>query len=166
MDRKKLTRTAQLSDKGRTSLRFDADTWKQVDDIAAHAGMKWLDWARRAVQSRPDMSKAAAIRFALASEQAERHFAEATSRYAPGKVSLPALHPLVGQAYYRLDDEALQIELDAADITERDAAFTSFELITGFRSKSFGDPQQPFLCIRNLLRDQLHLFIVLDHEGE
>jgi hypothetical protein len=68
-------------------------------------------------------------------------------------------HEIVGTEYYRLDDEALENELDAARITHRDSAFNGFEVVAGYRGMP-GDPPAPFLCIRSALRGDLHAFIV------
>lgn len=73
------------------------------------------------------------------------------------------LHPIVGNGYYPLDDESLEIELNDADIIELNPMFGAFTLIVGYRSKGFtthGKIGQPFVCIKNNSPGLPHLFIV------
>lgn len=153
----KQTRGITLSNGTKTSLHLEAATWAAIDYIAAHEGRKWRRWALDAIDASSDTSNlSSTIRAAaldnLLSRQRIMDLEERTQ-------ALDEEHELVGTEYYRLDDEALQSELDAARITHRDSAFAGFEVIAGYRGIP-GDPQDPFLCIRSALRGDLHAFIV------
>lgn len=77
-------------------------------------------------------------------------------------MSAPNFHPMIGDGYYPINDEALRIELAGAEIVEFNDMFASFSLIVGFRDKAFsadGKVAEPFLCIRNHAPGQPHLFI-------
>lgn len=60
-----ITRTAAVSEQGRTSFRFTPDEWDQIDRAAHEAGKPWTEWAAAAILLRPHKSKAAAIRAVL-----------------------------------------------------------------------------------------------------
>lgn len=158
------TRTAAVSGTGRTTFRLDVATWEAIDKVADQAGMTWVDWAVAAIAKRPHRSKAAAVRAALADSLLNRELSKLLddiegdeSEKATGTRDVVEDHPIVGSGYHRLDDQALQLELEGATITARDASFIGFELIVGYRDKSFG--QEPFVAIKNRLHDAPHLFI-------
>lgn len=74
-------------------------------------------------------------------------------------------HPLIGDGYYPINDEELEIELAGAEIVESNAMFGTFTLIAGYRNKAFsadGKTAQPFLCIRNHAAGLPHLFTSKD----
>lgn len=151
-------RTAAVSGTGRTSFRFDDSTWAAIDMVAARANMPWAEWAKRAVESRPNTgSKAAAVRAALADAMMAEQFLANAEERAAGLTNAPQ-HPIVGGGYYRLDDKTLAVELDGAEFTHRDDSFEGFTFISGYRDKSFGG--SPFICVENRLKGGLHLFIV------
>ena len=142
----------------RTSFRFDESTWAAIDMVAAKANLSWVDWAARAIEARPNAgSKAGAVRSALADALLEEQYAALVTEGGPGVQSINHIHGIVGEGYYRLNDETLAIEVDGADIAIQDDAFEGFTLIVGYRAKAAGGA--PFVCVKNRLRDGLHLFI-------
>ncbi len=158
------TRTAAVSGTGRTTFRLDAETWDAIDKVADEAGMTWVEWATAAIAKRPHRSKAAAVRAALADALLNRELAKLLdnldgdeSGETIGTQEVEESHPIIGSGYHRLDDQALQLELEGATITVRDGSFVGFELIVGYRDKSFG--REPFIAIKNRLHDAPHLFI-------
>jgi len=77
----------------------------------------------------------------------------------------PIWHPIIGDGYYPINDEELEIELEGAEITESNAMFEAFTLIVGYRNKAFsadGKTAQPFLCIKNHAAGLPHLFTTKD----
>ena len=157
MIEEKQTRGITLSNGKKTSLHLEAAAWAAIDHIAAQEGRKWQRWACDVLDANTDATNySSSIRAAvidnLLSRQRIIDLEERTQ-------ALDEEHELVGTEYYRLDDEALQSELNAARITHRDSAFAGFEVIAGYRGIP-GDPQDPFLCIRSALRSDLHAFIV------
>ncbi|UCV07384.1 hypothetical protein [Dechloromonas denitrificans] len=158
------TRTAAVTGTGRTTFRLDAATWEAIDKVADEAGMTWVEWATAAIAKRPHRSKAAAVRAALADSLLNRELSKLLddvdgdeSETAASARDVGEDHPIIGTGYHRLDDQALQLELEGATITARDGSFVGFELIVGYRDKSFG--QEPFIAIKNRLHDAPHLFI-------
>lgn len=155
-------RSASVSGTGRTSFRFDISTWAAIDMVAEQAGMSWVDWAAKVIKGRPHAkSKAAAVRAALADALMQEQYIAMAEERAAGQMFCNE-HPIIGAGYYRLDDETLAIELEGAEITERDDSFEGFTFIAGYRNKSFGG--NAFVCIQNRLRDGLHLFIAKEQE--
>ncbi len=155
-------RSAAVSGTGRSSFKFDASTWAAIDLVAEQAGLTWVDWASRAIKARPHAkSMAAAVRAAVADALMAKQFEAMVEENSAGQQYLDDIddhsHPLVGGGYYRLNDETLNIELEGARITTQDDCFEGFTLIVGYRDKSFGG--NAFICIKNRLRDGLHLFI-------
>ncbi|ELY5242404.1 hypothetical protein SM868_003983 [Yersinia enterocolitica] len=82
------------------------------------------------------------------------------SRAEAGPIEASGHHKIIGDGYWRLDDEQLQIELDGATIVTRDNSFAAFTLLSGYRDKRCGG--SPFVIIQNELRGQLHLMIAPD----
>ena len=157
------TRTAAVSGTGRTSFRFDAQTWAAIDLVAEQAAMSWVEWAAQAIEDRPHAtSKAAAVRAALADALMANQFTSMAGEAAAGQQLLGDDHPIVGAGYYRLDDKTLALELDGAQVVTRDDSFEGFTLLIGHRAKSSGG--NAFVCIENRLREGLHLFIVQEDE--
>ena len=152
------TRNAELAGIGRTSFRLEDTTWTALDMLAAKRGIRWQDWASEVLATQPDApNRTALIRAALADElMAERivHLTEA------GSVEADTHHEIIGNGYWRINDEQLQSELDGATIVTRDNSFAAFTLLTGYRDKSYGG--SPFVIIQNELRGQLHLLIAPD----
>ena len=77
-------------------------------------------------------------------------------------MSAPIYHPVIGDGYYPMSDEALAAELEGAEIVEQNDMFSSFVLIIGYRDKAFsadGKMAEPFVCIKNLTPGLPHLFI-------
>lgn len=160
----KTSRTAAVTADGRTTFQFDPETWAAIDKLAAKLGTSWQDWAARAIERRPNIGKAAALRAAVAEEVLTEPVAAAQA------AALPEPHPIIGSGYHRLDDDLLAVQLDGARITVSDDAFEGFTLLVGTRSEASGG--EPFVCIQNRLRGGLHLFITQevaqggDPEGE
>ena len=148
----KTSRTAAVTLDGRTTFQFDPETWAAIDKLAAKLGTSWQDWAARAIERRPNIGKAAALRAAVADEVLTEPVAAAQP------AALPEPHPIIGSGYHRLDDDLLAVQLDGARITTRDDAFEGFTLLAGTRAEASGG--QPFICIQNRLRGGLHLFIL------
>ena len=146
----KTSRTAAVTLDGRTTFQFDPETWAAIDKLAAKLGTSWQDWAARAIERRPNIGKAAALRAAVADEVLTEPVAAAQP------AALPEPHPIIGSGYHRLDDDLLAVQLDGARITTRDDAFEGFTLLAGTRAEASGG--QPFICIQNRLRGGLHLF--------
>lgn len=153
-------RSAPVTGTGaRTSFRFDESTWAAIDMVAAKANKSWIEWATRAIAARPNAgSKAGAVRSALADALLEEQYTALVSEEGPGAQQIHHMHAIAGSGYYRLDDETLGIELAGADIACQDESFEGFTFIVGYRAEVAGG--SPFVCIRNRLRDGLHLFIV------
>lgn len=151
-------RTAELTGTGRTSLRFEETTWAAIDAIAVKKGIRWQDWAREVIASKPGApNKSAVIRAALADDLLTEQFAALAEESGAGVAALSEPHDIAGTGYYRIDDEQLASELGDASTITRDASFGSFVLHIGRRSTYFGG--EPFVIIENLLKGQLHLMI-------
>jgi len=151
-------RTAELTGTGRTSLRFEETTWAAIDAVAIKKGIRWQDWARKAIASKPGApNKSAVIRAALADELLTEQFAALAEESGSGVAAISEPHAIAGTGYYRIDDEQLASELGSASTITRDAGFASFVLHIGRRSASYGG--EPFVIIENLLKGQLHLMI-------
>ncbi|WP_224765896.1 hypothetical protein [Pseudomonas asiatica] len=151
-------RTTELTGTGRTSLRFEETTWAAIDALATNKGIRWQDWAREVLALKPGApNKSAVIRAALADELLAEQFAAMAEESGVGVAELPEPHGVVGQGYYRLDDDQLASELQDATTITKDGSFGSFVLHIGRRSTSFGG--EPFVIIENLLKGQLHLMI-------
>lgn len=149
------TRNAELTGNGRSSFRFETTTWDLIDRMAAKRGIRWQQWARDVLAAQPDApNKAALLRAALADELMTEQF---ISMGESGAVATNVPHEIIGNGYWRLNDDELAEELEGATITTRDNSFVAFTLITGYRSKSFGG--QPFVIIQNELRGGLHALL-------
>ncbi|EPT6930469.1 ribbon-helix-helix domain-containing protein [Cronobacter turicensis] len=149
------TRNAELTGNGRSSFRFETTTWDTIDRMAAKRGIRWQDWARDVLAAQPDApNKAALLRIALADELMTEQLMPSGDA---GPVEANINHEIMGNGYWRLNDEELEGELAGATITTRDNSFVAFTLITGYRSKESGG--QPFVIVQNALRDRLHLMI-------
>lgn len=158
----KQTRGITLNDGKKTSLHLEAETWAAIDYIADGEGRKWQRWACEVLEADPTVTNySSAIRAAVMVNLLNRQ--RAIDNEASTQV-LDQHHEIIGTEYYRLDDEALKSELDAARITHRDSAFAGFEVIAGYRGIP-GEPQAPFLCVRSTLRDDLSAFIVKADQG-
>lgn len=150
-------RTTELTGTGRTSLRFEETTWAAIDALAVNRGIRWQDWARDVIAQKPGApNKSAVIRAALVDELLAEQF---IALGETGAVATNVSHEIVGNGYWRLNDEQLQTELEGATIITRDSSFGAFILIYGYRDKSYGGEPQPFVIIQNELRGQLHLMI-------
>lgn len=161
MTEAKQTRSLTMSGGKKTTLVLDTETWAAIDYIAACEGRRWQEWANGALEASPDTgTRAGTIRTAAMSSLLARQLAADDAMHTQ---TLDESHEIIGTEYYRLDDQALQSELDAARITHRDSAFNGFEVIAGYRGLP-GEPAAPFLCIRSALRDDLHAFIVQSQE--
>jgi predicted DNA-binding ribbon-helix-helix protein len=158
----KQTRSVTLTSGKKTTLVLEASTWDAIDYIAARECRRWQDWAKEVLDANPDTDNTTGtIRTAAIGSLLARQLGADQATHTQ---ALDAEHEIVGNEYYRLDDEALQSELDAARITHRDSAFNGFEVIAGYRGIP-GEPLAPFLCVRSALRDDLHAFIVKTDEG-
>ncbi|HHH2127374.1 TPA: hypothetical protein ACPZUW_000228 [Yersinia enterocolitica] len=152
------TRTADLTGAGRATFRFEDTAWMAMDMLAAKRGVRWQDWAREVLATQPDApNKAALLRAALADELMTD---QVIALSEAGAVATNVSHAIVGNGYWRLNDEELQSELEDATITTRDSSFSAFTLLTGYTGKSSGG--SPFVIIQNELRGQLHLMIAPD----
>jgi predicted DNA-binding ribbon-helix-helix protein len=159
----KQTRGLTLRDGKKTSLNLETATWAAIDYIAAQEGITWQRWANNVVGANPDAINASSvIRASVVDYLLTRQLA--VDMEARTQV-LDQDHEIIGKEYYRIDDEALQSELDVARVTHRDSAFDGFEIIAGYRGVP-GEPAAPFLCVRSALRDDMHAFIVQTHEAE
>ncbi|MEJ1644202.1 hypothetical protein SMA60_28700, partial [Escherichia coli] len=80
-------------------------TWTALDMLAAKRGIRWQDWASEVLATQPDApNRTALIRAALADElMAERivHLTEA------GSVEADTHHEIIGNGYWRINDEQL-----------------------------------------------------------
>ncbi|RYM56912.1 ribbon-helix-helix domain-containing protein [Serratia proteamaculans] len=149
------TRNAELAGVGRTSFRLEENMWIALDMLAAKRGIRWHDWASDVLASQPDApNKTALLRAALADEMMTEQILVMGET---GPVEANVSHEIVGNGYWRLNDEQLQIELSGATIATRDSSFVAFTLLTGYRNEVMGG--EPFVIIQNNLRDQLHLMI-------
>jgi predicted DNA-binding ribbon-helix-helix protein len=159
----KQTRGITLNNGKKTSLHLEAETWAAIDYIADGEGRKWQRWACEVLEADPAVTNySSAIRAGVMVNLLNRQ------RAIDNDVSTQVLdehHEIIGTEYYRLDDEALNSELDAARVTHRDSAFAGFEVIAGYRGIP-GEPQAPFLCVRSTLRGDLSAFIVKADQGE
>lgn len=159
----KQTRGLTLHSGKKTSLNLEVATWSAIDFIAASECRKWQRWANDVIDANPGAANfSSVIRAAAMDNLLSRQ------RIIDNEISTQILdedHEIIGTEYYRLDDEALKSELDAASITHRDSAFSGFEIIAGYRG-IFGDPGAPFVCVRSMLRGDLHAFIVKTDQGE
>ena len=77
-------------------------------------------------------------------------------------MSVQISHPIIGDGYYPINDEALAVELAGAQIVESNDMFDSFTLIIGYRDKAFSADRkvaEPFVCIKNHTPGMPHLFM-------
>lgn len=149
------TRNAELTGFGRTSFRLEETTWAALDMMAAKRGIRWQDWAAEVIATQPEApNKTALLRAALADELMTEQF---IAMGEAGAVATNVSHEIMGNGYWRLNDEQLETELEGATITTRDNSFVAFTLITGYRSKAYGG--EAFVIVQNALRDGLHLMI-------
>lgn len=77
-------------------------------------------------------------------------------------MSAPIYHPMIGDGYYPICDDALASELEDAEIVGQNDMFGAFTLIFGYRDKAFsadGKTAQPFVCIKNHTPGLPHLFM-------
>lgn len=158
----KQTRGLTLDNGKKTSLNLEAATWAAIDYIAGSECRKWQRWANDVIDANPG-----AVNFSSAIRAAAMDSLLSRQRAIDNETSTQVLdehHEIIGTEYYRLDDEALKSELDAARVTHRDSAFLGFEVIAGYRG-ILGEPQAPFLCVRSMLRGELHAFIVKTDQG-
>jgi predicted DNA-binding ribbon-helix-helix protein len=158
----KQTRGITLTNGKKTSLHLEAATWAAIDYIAASEGRKWQRWANEVLDAKDDVQNFSSVIRAAAMDNLLNR-----QRMIDAEVGTEVLdqdHEIIGREYYRIDDEALQSELEAAEVTHRDSAFAGFEVIAGYRGVP-GEPQAPFLCVRSNLRDDLNLFIVQADKG-
>lgn len=153
----KQTRGITLNNGTKTSLHLEVATWAAIDYLAAQEGRKWQRWANDAIDASSDTSNLSSTIRAAALDNLLNRQRVIDAEVATQQMDMD--HEIIGTEYYRLDDEALTSELDAARITHRDSAFDGFEVIAGYRGVA-GDPQDPFLCIRSAIRGDLHAFIV------
>lgn len=153
----KQTRGITLTDGKKTSLHLEAATWRAIDHIAAGECRKWQRWANDVLDANPGATNYSSVIRAAALDNLLNRQLVLESEAATQQ--LDEDHEIIGTEYYRLGDEALQAELDAARITHRDSAFDGFEVIAGYRGIP-GDPQAPFLAVRSAIRGDLHAFIV------
>ncbi|AKH27041.1 hypothetical protein BCC21_002930 [Escherichia coli] len=110
------------------------------------------------LKANPDSpNKAALLRAALVEELMTEQILTLAEA---GPVEANISHEIIGNGYWRLNDEQLQNELNSATIVTRDNSFAAFTLLTGYRDKSYGG--SPFVIIQNELRGQLHLMIAPD----
>lgn len=159
----KQTRSLTVSGGKKTTLVLETETWAAIDYIAACEGCRWQEWANQALEVHSDTgTSAGTIRTAVMGALLARQLAADAATHTQ---ALDESHEIIGAEYYRLDDEALRSELEAARITHRDSAFNGFEVIAGYRGIP-GEPAAPFLCIRSGLRDDLHAFIVQAQESD
>ncbi|MCM7212232.1 hypothetical protein [Enterobacter sp.] len=151
-------RTAKLIEENRTSLKLDESTWAAIDMLAEKRGTDWKGWAKMVLKANPDsLNKAALLRAALVEELMTEQMLTLAEA---GPVETNINHEIIGNGYWRLNDEQLQSELDGATIVTRDNSFAAFTLLTGYRDKSYGG--SPFVIIQNELRGQPHLMIAPD----
>lgn len=159
----KHTRGITLTNGKKTSFHLEAAAWAVIDYIAASEGRKWQRWANEVLDAKDDVENLSSVIRAAAMDNLLNR-----QRMIDTEVGTEVLdehHEIIGTEYYRIDDEALQSELDAAHVTHRDNAFNGFEVIAGYRGIP-GEPAAPFLCIRSALRDDLHAFIVHSQESD
>lgn len=159
----KHTRGITLTNGKKTSLHLEVATWAAIDYIAASEGRKWQRWANEVLDTKDEVQNFSSVIRAAAMDNLLNR-----QRMIDAEVGTEVLdehHEIIGTEYYRIDDEALQSELDAARITHRDNAFDGFEVIAGYRGIP-GERAAPFLCIRSVLRDDLHAFIVQSQESD
>ena len=74
-------------------------------------------------------------------------------------------HPMIGDGYYPISDDALAAELEGAEVVEQNGMFGTFTLIIGYRDKAFSvdkNSAQPFVCIRNHTPGLPHLFMCIE----
>jgi hypothetical protein len=77
-------------------------------------------------------------------------------------MSVQIVHPIIGDGYYPINDEALAVELAGAEIVESNDMFGAFTLIVGYRDPAYSADRrtrEPFVCIKNHAPDLPHLFL-------
>lgn len=75
-------------------------------------------------------------------------------------------HPMIGDGYYPISDDALAAELEGAEVVEQNDMFGSFSVIVGYRAAVFSADKksaQPFVCIRNHTPGLPHLFMCKEY---
>lgn len=130
----------------RTTFRFDEQTWRAIDHIAALKGFNWAQW----VYGIPEQNdnRHTDIRSAVVSELMTLK----SLRIEPGDLRVSA--PLLGDAVTMTDTEfAADLRGNLNFLDKAPVNLGGFSVCTGDREGA------PCIWIRNNLRDQPHLVI-------
>ncbi|MBE7370035.1 hypothetical protein [Ramlibacter pallidus] len=150
------TRTLDLRDGKRTTLRFDVPTWRAVETLAEGEGIRWTEWVRRLIAANPDAENMHAVIRAATVEGllAESVFAQRADQVRSGGAVLL-------EGCNMLDDAALADQLAHGKVEGGPVDMLGFQLFVGTDSN-----EQPVIWVKNGLRDGLHLAIAIPFSRE
>ena len=153
------TRTANLDEtsRGRSSLRMTETEWENLDRIADHAGMRWLEWARDAVFSNRHLPKVEAVRKAIREALTD----EKTGAIEPTDDAYD--HAFVNQSRFFGDDDLDAIKGDLREVWAVDCG--TFIARFGFSKRADGD-SDPLMVIENRLKDGVHMAFAASYREE
>lgn len=151
------TRTLDLGEGRRTTVKFDPVTWRAIELMAAREGIRWTQWVRKLMAVHPGAEnmhatiRAAAIEGLLAeqvlAERAEQAMSVGRAVLLEGCVTLT--------------DDELREELAAGHIEGEPLEMVAFQLMAGLDQHN-----QPTIWLRNGLRDGMNLAITLPFSAD
>jgi predicted DNA-binding ribbon-helix-helix protein len=145
------TRTLDLGDGKRTTIRLDTPTWQAVELLAAGQGLRWTRWVRQELAGSPDAeNKHAVIRTAAMRGLLEGQFLAERAGAADASVT-----PLLTWAS-TLDDAQLAEELKGGLVDAGPIDLGGFKVRAG--SDTHG---RACIWIENMLRGCPHYAIPL-----
>lgn len=150
------TRTLDLRDGKRTTLRFDVATWRAIETLADGDGIRWTEWARRLIAANPGAENMHAV---IRSAAVEGLLAESILSQRAEQLSAVGTVLLEGCAI--LDDGQLAQEMEQGSVEGAPVDMIGFQLLAGVDRHN-----QPTIWVRNGLRDGLHVAITMPFTRE
>lgn len=146
------TRTLDLGEGRRTTVRFDAATWQAIELAAAREEMRWTKWVRQVMAAHPRAENMHAVIRAAAIESLleESIVGGRAKQLASGSGSV------LLEGCTMLPDDQLQQELAAGRVEGEPLELVGFQLLAGLDQHG-----QPTIWVRNGLRDGMHAAITL-----
>lgn len=149
MIKDKQTRTLELPDGKRTTIRFDSATWRAVELVAERQDKRWTQWVREQIAAHPGAQNMhAAIRSAAIDELMGESIVAERAASGRGSVLL--------EGCTLLNDQQLADELAQAHVEGGPLEFVAFDLFAGLDQHN-----APTIWVRNGLRDGMHAAITL-----
>lgn len=146
------TRTLDLGQGRRTTVKFDPVTWRAIELMAAREGVRWTQWVRKLMAAHPGAENMHATIRAAAIEGllAEQILAERREHATFGG------RAVLLQGCVTLNDDELREELDAGRIEGDPLDLVAFQVMAGLDQHN-----QPTIWLRNGLRSGMNVAITL-----